>query len=376
MFELKTMLPNVFMLEKGEKIDPDKFTEPGNYFFIHIDNVWQLIVTSITKCLVPCDNSKKLLNEFLGESPHEENAAEMFDTVDLKIPAEEFAWTMQYFRDIFAKYRTEACVVLMLNTETKHFRVLPVVQYGMSHSSVQYIHPGNSEVDMEAAKPLHALVKARYDEWHKEGYRFYGTIHSHSDFSAFYSGTDNNDDDKNDGIHITIGNVNKDWSFTARHTIRGFHWNLKYIDDVLDTPVEEIKQLVESGAVVIKPDYMKLALVSQQSHSFHHQNSFRHKDHRQKATNLLKNKDLDLEAYVDHPQYSNDILADDEVIKVYDTRDERYYFVRRTFFMQHEEQFCQSSHLFLVENHEEFESVADIEENAHDRIEKLWDEPG
>jgi hypothetical protein len=37
-----------------------------------------------------------------------------------------------------------------------------------------------------------------------------GTIHSHCDFSAFHSGTDTFDESTFDGIHITLGHVNRD----------------------------------------------------------------------------------------------------------------------------------------------------------------------
>jgi len=43
-----------------------------------------------------------------------------------------------------------------------------------------------------------------------------GTIHSHCDFSAFHSGTDQADESTFDGIHITLGHVNRnDFSIVA-----------------------------------------------------------------------------------------------------------------------------------------------------------------
>jgi hypothetical protein len=43
-----------------------------------------------------------------------------------------------------------------------------------------------------------------------------GTIHSHCNFSAFHSGTDTHDEETFDGIHITLGHVDrKEFSMVA-----------------------------------------------------------------------------------------------------------------------------------------------------------------
>ena len=49
----------------------------------------------------------------------------------------------------------------------------------------------------------------RNPEHIKAGYRHVGTIHSHCNFGAYHSGTDTHDAEGHDGVHITIGNVDK-----------------------------------------------------------------------------------------------------------------------------------------------------------------------
>jgi proteasome lid subunit RPN8/RPN11 len=41
------------------------------------------------------------------------------------------------------------------------------------------------------------------------GWKVVGTIHSHCDFSAFHSGVDTDDEADFDGLHITLGHVNR-----------------------------------------------------------------------------------------------------------------------------------------------------------------------
>jgi len=43
-----------------------------------------------------------------------------------------------------------------------------------------------------------------------DGWQMVGTIHSHCDFSAFHSGTDEADEASFDGVHLTFGHVNQD----------------------------------------------------------------------------------------------------------------------------------------------------------------------
>jgi len=42
-----------------------------------------------------------------------------------------------------------------------------------------------------------------------EGFELFGTIHSHAGISAFHSGTDDRDEIHFDGLHITVGNLDK-----------------------------------------------------------------------------------------------------------------------------------------------------------------------
>lgn len=72
------------------------------------------------------------------------------------------------------------------------------------------------------------------------GAQIVGDLHSHCNFSAFHSSTDQADARKNDGLHITIGHVDTDhpgWAVMLAYS--GFLWDIT-LEDVTTAPITDL----------------------------------------------------------------------------------------------------------------------------------------
>jgi len=118
-----------------------------------------------------------------------------------KIPGQLIVKAFMFFKEIYKKFKTESASMLLFNTKTSEY-ALYIPKQKVSGAAVDYT------IDNDE-------IKKDYP-----GFRLVGTIHSHSDFGAFHSGTDIADEKHFDGIHITLGHVNEDYfTFTASTVI-------------------------------------------------------------------------------------------------------------------------------------------------------------
>jgi hypothetical protein len=100
-----------------------------------------------------------------------------------KIPWEVIKEALTFFRAVYAKHKAEGIVLLGYDKAEERWFLIPVEQ------EVQGAH-----VDYKVNGSKGAV----------------GTIHSHPSFGAFYSGTDDHDDDQFDGIHIVLGQITEE----------------------------------------------------------------------------------------------------------------------------------------------------------------------
>jgi hypothetical protein len=104
------------------------------------------------------------------------------------IPAKICAQVVDFFQRIFDHHKTEAEVILLMNRKTKEWGLMIPTQK-TSYSAV------DSRVDPEKVPA---------------GWSIVGTMHSHCDFGAFHSGTDKSDADDMNGVHFTIGHLERE----------------------------------------------------------------------------------------------------------------------------------------------------------------------
>ncbi len=193
---------------------------------------------------------------------------------EFKLDKDHIRHVMKYFRDIFNKHGCEAAVMLMVNPTTKKWEVLPVIQLDCSKTEVNYLKPvedpshnndnklkGYYEAVFEDknAKRLMQKTFQYYQKLTAEGYVLYGTIHSHCDFSAFHSGIDDSDELNFDGLHITIGNVDADFSFSARYMINQVSFDVE-LESIIEgiTHLDELKKDIDE--IKIDKFFMELMM--------------------------------------------------------------------------------------------------------------------
>jgi|GEM_PF-2792208 len=145
-----------------------------------------------------------------------------------KIPFETFMQIFHFMRTIYKDKKTECNVILFYNpTEKRWSPVVP--NQTVTHSSVHY------EDGLAGGKDGRLKV---------------GTFHSHCDFGAFHSGGDDRDEEHFDGIHITMGHVDKDTpTLSVSLVVNGIRFikaPQEYIDGVRREEKTELVQEYET----------------------------------------------------------------------------------------------------------------------------------
>lgn len=132
-----------------------------------------------------------------------------------------------FFQEIYNKHKSEAVVILYYNFEIKEWHV-EVPEQEVSSAGAKY--------DLEKS-----IIP--------EGFIAIGSIHSHASMDAFHSGTDDADEYKFDGIHITIGKFNEtERSYVARYIIGKNQYKVNPIDILGEEHYEDdntIEEMVE-----------------------------------------------------------------------------------------------------------------------------------
>lgn len=120
---------------------------------------------------------------------------------DINIPAELVGQAWSFFRAIWDARKSEAMVDITWSEE-KGYRL--------------FVPPQRASA---------GGVKADRKLEHYRG-QMVGTIHSHCNFGAFHSGTDTHDADGHDGLHVTLGKVDRDQPEQAiMISVAGVRWD-------------------------------------------------------------------------------------------------------------------------------------------------------
>lgn len=103
-----------------------------------------------------------------------------------KIDLNTFFKAVMFFKKVFKTHGSESVLILVYSESLNKYDLVCPKQT-VAYTSIDY--------DPEIEVP--------------DGYTQIGTIHSHCDFNASHSSTDIRDENFFDGIHITVGHVNK-----------------------------------------------------------------------------------------------------------------------------------------------------------------------
>ncbi|MBI2902732.1 MAG: hypothetical protein HYY12_03970 [Candidatus Methylomirabilis oxyfera] len=119
------------------------------------------------------------------------------------IPASVLAEIVAFFLEVFQVYRAEAVVLLYFNqTEERYELKIPKQQVAGGHCRYE-IGPTPA------------------------GWLRVGTIHSHASADAFHSELDDEDERHDDGLHVTIGNLDGEVSVACSLVVDGRRFTLK-----------------------------------------------------------------------------------------------------------------------------------------------------
>ena len=260
----KAIIPTYVMLEGSEYTDVDIdsiadkngsfqcicLTEHGHYIYRGMKD----IIHSFTKA----ENMTKL--EGLSDCGlNGENEGYIDWGSENKMPYDQVREVMKFFRDVFAAHRTEAMSMWYFNPKTKDWKYIIPCQFGLAGGAVKYSLSDEGEhrhVKMAKAYIEHGTerdyqaimneVKAQEAKLFKEGYKQFGTIHSHCDFGAYHSGTDDADEYGFDGLHVTVGHVNSKQSFAQRIIGNTLALTLQSIEEAVDMgghTVDEFREI-------------------------------------------------------------------------------------------------------------------------------------
>lgn len=184
------LLYPVHLYEEGMDLPKE-----GTYFVVAGNGTWLHKDTGLVRCFVPVESIS-----FLQDL----NADVQVSTSLPKVPA-RLVWRIkEFFRRVVESHHSESGVILYYSKEKGDYKV-HIPEQKVSHGGVKYERVALTHVEG------------------MEDYLRVGTIHSHCDFNAFHSGTDEGDEEDFDGLHVTFGHNDKDeFSISASVVVNGF----------------------------------------------------------------------------------------------------------------------------------------------------------
>jgi hypothetical protein len=354
----------LYELARDEVVPEELLSDKGSALVMSSGKLWKLSNTPMHNILSPWtqDNQETFVNSEYGDPVYDTKFTYLINNrwADFKLSIEQFRYVMKYFREIYSRHKTEACVVLMLSVEKKQWEVLFVPQLSCSQAAVNYLLPARSVDDVAQNDPKIHLYKAvfedddfkklmlsardRYEQLLGDGYRVMGTIHSHSNFSAFHSGVDDNDEENFDGLHITIGNVNGDFSFSARYSLGRTYWTLsleEYFGEAFKSITDDIDSIVldEAHLALIRPELGR--------RTFTHVSCSKKKDYRQTTSFENKEENWSTEngewwnpnEEIVPLEATGNVFTEDDLVRLFDIVEGESFVVTRNYYESNQDEF-------------------------------------
>lgn len=178
---------------------PPAVLQPGIIF--HDGQHWQPFEHPLFSGYLPADVQETKVPSMLYQGP--------------RIPFALWRQGVAFMAWTFKEADGEGCVRGFLNTRTNAWAFYPYPQRKQAGLSVDEI----------LDHPLRAEVLAQFnpaDDWLEMF-----SLHHHCKSSAFQSGADHKDEAAIDGLHFTLGNLDKEqWSIHGRMIVRGVHHSI------------------------------------------------------------------------------------------------------------------------------------------------------
>lgn len=120
----------------------------------------------------------------------------MIDWTGPKIPMEVWSEVLSFFQWCYDTYKSECQVRLYVSPTLRTWKAYAFPQEAKTGMTAR-------EIDNEASRAQRAAIGLNPPDWF-----YFGTVHHHCSAGAFQSGTDQENEKNQDGLHITIGNMN------------------------------------------------------------------------------------------------------------------------------------------------------------------------
>jgi len=181
----------VFLYEEGVELPKE-----GMYYVVAKNGVYIHVERQVGSALVKAEGI-----------PWLEDAKPSISLKLPKIPGRIIGQALTFFRQVWDKYSSEAYVQLYYSKELNQYRLWCPKQR-VSAGGVSYRRDDQFSYEERVGDEANRMAQWKW--------QMVGTIHSHCNFSAFHSGTDTHDEETFDGIHITLGHVDrKEFSMVA-----------------------------------------------------------------------------------------------------------------------------------------------------------------
>lgn len=360
---IKSNLFDIFVLDKGEELNTEEINS-SHAFVVQGLNVYRFSRNAFSTALIPAADkvSEKVIEEIYGSDKDEYTAVLLEENfLDLEFSHEDMAYVMAYFRDIYEKFKTEACIVLMAHPDMNEWYPLLIPQVQGSGVQVQYLIPNvhPDELEKSSDTRYNKIVKdekmfkayeksyAEYQDLIKEGWIIYGTIHSHCNMPAFHSGTDDSDEENFEGLHITIGKVTTGWDFCARYMLPGGHSFKLTCEEIFDAPFKILTDLADETEIDSEDlDLMNpnLNTTVHSSHNFRAKkipwisSGFFSESWKNSQNWDAKNEDPFEETDIKE-KFTDNVFFEESMVRLINTESQRRILVTKVFYEDHQESF-------------------------------------
>lgn len=160
-----------------------------------------------------------------------------------KIPPEVWKEILSFFKWCYTTYKSECQVRLYVSPSQNTWRAWAFPQEAKTGMTAR-------ELDNEDARTQRAELNMNPPEW-----IYFGTVHHHCSSYAFQSGTDEENEKNQDGLHITVGKMDE-----KKHDlhVRFYRKGLKFTPDMswfydVEPALEQVKTWMASSPVALDP---------------------------------------------------------------------------------------------------------------------------
>jgi hypothetical protein len=220
--------PELFSVMLAKPLEDLPIPASGPYYVQDRDGFLVHKTTRLGRVLVRLDKAPDTITKYDFSGFLWKDIPKIDDTLLAQIRA--------FFAAAYESMHAEAMVLLTLTAENKWGVIVP--PQTVDYASIDYkFDPKIVPEDVILA----------------------GTAHSHCNFSAFHSHTDEGDAAKKDGLHLTFGHVDSDkFEVAAMLSFGGVNWDLK-LDEITDVPeglptADAVIPLIDEWQAAFKKD--------------------------------------------------------------------------------------------------------------------------